>query len=56
MASAVKPGVPLARYGQRTILIAGVGGLMLGVAMAFVVYFVQEAKRSRRREETPQDS
>ena len=54
--SAVKPRVPLARDGQRTILIAGVGGLMLGVAMAFVVYFVQEAKRSRRREETPQDS
>ncbi len=54
--SAVKPRVPVRRDGQRTVLIAGVGGLILGVVMAFVVNFAQEAMRSGRKEEVAQDS
>ncbi len=54
--SAVKPREPVAREGQRTILIAGVGGLTLGVVMAFVVNFAQEALRGGRKEEVVQDS
>ena len=54
--SAVKPRVPLGTSRQRIILIAGVGGLITGVVMAFVVNFAQEAMRSGRREEVAKDS
>ena len=54
--SAVKPRQPVARESRRAILIAGMGGLVVGVGMAFVVHFAQEAFRRGRKDEVEHDS